>query len=479
MKILKVSPTLRQRMAERFTGWLAKRYGDEAGLAKAWGEGWKDPMAAEGFTGESFSGRSIVPVGNPWFYDPDQLATSQASKKARMMDTMLFLYEVQNDFYKRYAEAMRGAGYAGEITASNWHAGRAFSHYYNLHSDYLVGMIDRHNYFGKGTMLARAGSGMLSSGVCQVADRPFMLSEWIHTFPNEWGVEGPAIIGAYGMGLQGWDVSFIFQNGDKGGFLPDLGTEWAVAVPQILGFFPAVARQVRRGDVSEATATATRNVCMPVPADGKLGFDDQAKAEGDVKEAESATIPTRSLAVARNAVNFTGAFKETPAFDLAPFAKDGALVSSTGQLRWIEGDQPHIVIDTPGTQAVVGWAKDKTYRLGDVDLTGRTPFAAIYVTAAGAGEKIGNARCLIVTAIARARNTDMKLLGDRMLAKGEGPIRIEPVQLELTLKRPGAPTIYVCDHDGNRTATAIPVRDGKVALDGGQTKTIWYEIVYR
>ena len=31
----------------------------------------------------------------------------------------------------------------------------------------------------------------------------FTLSEWAHVLPNEWQAEGPAIIGAYGLGLQG------------------------------------------------------------------------------------------------------------------------------------------------------------------------------------------------------------------------------------------------------------------------------------
>ena len=53
---------------------------------------------------------------------------------------------------------IRGTGYEGEIVASNWQAGRALSHYYNLHSDYRVGVIDRHNYFGGG------GGGMGGGG---------------------------------------------------------------------------------------------------------------------------------------------------------------------------------------------------------------------------------------------------------------------------------------------------------------------------
>ena len=113
-------------------------------------------------------------------------------------------------------------------------------------------------------MLRQAGSAMLSSGLQQVFDRPFMLSEWIHVWPNEWGVEGPAILGAYGFGLQGWDVSYMFQNADDGGFTDRLGgRNWDVTAPQILGIFPAVARQVRRGDVAESEVQATLYAARP------------------------------------------------------------------------------------------------------------------------------------------------------------------------------------------------------------------------
>ena len=68
---------------------------------------------------------NILPLGNPWYWDPQQLATSQAPRKQRLLDSMVFLYELQNEFYHRYVQAMREAGYEGEIVASNWQAGSA------------------------------------------------------------------------------------------------------------------------------------------------------------------------------------------------------------------------------------------------------------------------------------------------------------------------------------------------------------------
>jgi hypothetical protein len=228
----------------------------------AWGERAWNSFEYEKLAYDDWEAGLVMPAGgHPWYLDPTQLEGSQAFRKQRLFDTMQFLYEIQNEFYARYVKAIRDTGYEGAILASNWQAGRGFSHYYNLHSDYLAGIIDRHNYFGGSrdglinnqSMLRVPGTGTFSAGMQQVADRPFMLSEWIHVEPNEWGVEGPAIVGAYGMGLQGWDVSYIFQNRDRGRFMTELWPSgrdvWRVMAPQVYGIFPAVARQVLRADV--------------------------------------------------------------------------------------------------------------------------------------------------------------------------------------------------------------------------------------
>ena len=284
-------PTLRERASRDFTTWLLEKYGEEAAVMARWGNRALNSFGNEGLVGESWAQGNIVPAGNPWFYDPAQLDGSQRLKKERLLDTIEFLYDQQNAFYDRYKQALRDAGYEGEVLSSNWQAGRAFSHYANLHSDARIGLIDRHNYFGGGSggeiddaaMLDQPGGGMLSSGLQQVADRPFMLSEWIHVFPSEWGAEGVAIIGAYGMGLQGWDASFMFQNRDRGQLSEEIGRErWDVAAPQVMGLFPAVSRQVLRGDVAEATETSVRNVHVPSLFKGELGFNVASSQNADI-----------------------------------------------------------------------------------------------------------------------------------------------------------------------------------------------------
>ena len=501
---LKASPTLRQQVAAKFCDWLRAKYGTHDKLRAAWGDKAFDGFAKDGFppVGEHLDKNNILPIGNPWYWDPAQLNGSQAFRRQRLLDTLVFLYGLQCEFYDRYVQAMRDAGYEGETLGSNWQAGQALSHFYNLHSDGRVGTIDRHNYFGGGstkagatfnnaTMLHTAGSGTLSVGLQQAADRPFMLSEWIHVFPNEWGVEGPAILGAYGCGLQGWDVSYMFQNRDSGGFSDRIGRDtWDATAPQVLGIFPAVARQVLRGDVKEADPLVPLYVHVPSLAGrgeksfAPTGFTDRTIQQYDVKSFDTDKVPARALAVARCAVEFTDQYRDTPAFNVSAFQQAGFLTASTGQLAWKEaGDMKlggYFVIDTPGTKAVVGFSEGQQCQLGEVTIVSLCPFATIYVTAQEPDKSIGTSKKLLITAIARARNTGMKFndAGNSLLDRGKPPILMEPVKATISILKPGTPKLVLLDHDGLRTQTTLPIENGTFTIDGTRDKTPYYLVEF-
>ena len=197
---LQKSKTLRDRMSKKFAEWLLKRYGNEANDLKRWGKnslnvfGGHEKMPKD----ESFKEKRIYPVGNPWYWEPAQINGSQKGRAPRLLDTALFFKELQDEMYQKFDKAVRKTGYKGMVMASNWQAGSASSHYYNLHSDAQYDVLDRHSYFGgknSGTCSVLR-KRMLSAGMQQVEDRAFSLSEWIHVLPNQWGAEGPAIIGA-------------------------------------------------------------------------------------------------------------------------------------------------------------------------------------------------------------------------------------------------------------------------------------------
>ena len=414
--------------------------------------------------------------------------------KTRLLDAANFLIEQQNSFYQRFTQAIRDTGFKGEIVASNWQAGSTLGHLLNLHSDSQTGMVDRHNYFGgniqafkklgafkDASMLSSPGMGILSAGFQQVNDKPFMLSEWIHVQPNEWYAEGPAILGAYGWGLQGWDVSYMFQNRDDGGFSDRLGKHaWDVANPAVMALFPAISRQVRRLDVAEASKTKTLNVHIPSLKQGKQSFTGKVLQQHDSKTLSTDKVAPEYLAASRLAVAFTDVYTETDSIPLNAFSSDGKIVSSTGQLTW-QGAQDSItkggyfIMNTKATKAFVGFAPGTTtFDLGDgYSITPTKGFSVIYLTAKGENETLATAEEIIITAMARARNTGMQLNAEEneLLAAGEAPIVLEPVKA--IIKVPFSGTKQVLDHDGNAVVSEKSFRKA-FAIDGAIDKTPFY-----
>ena len=97
------------------------------------------------------------------------------------------------------------------------------------------------------------------------------------------------------------------------------------------------------------------------------------------------------------------------------------------------GDGEHsgwITIDTPGTQAFVGFAEGQSLELGDVTIAPECYYGAIYVSALGREDTLASAGKLLVTALVRCRNTGQKLNAEEngLEEKGKGPILMEPVK---------------------------------------------------
>lgn len=508
------SPAIRSRVAKQFSEWLLKKYETEAAWQKAWGaeaiisapgnignphlKNIVNPQAVQGdFPAESLAARTVLPWASPWFNDAALTPQSeQAFLRQRLLDSMHFLITLQDEFYDRFMAAVRKTGYTGEFITSNWQAGSRAGHLLNLYSDAKTGMVDRHNYFGgagrggtkpgvpfkSGSMLARPGMGNLSAGFQQVDNAAFMLSEWIHVQPNEWYAEGPVLMGAYGWGLQGWDVSYYFQMGGTRGLFSDrIGRNlWDGCNPVGLATFPVVARMVRRRDVTEAPETFTLNVHVPSLAEGKMSFLGTTVQNHDEKSFATDKAPMEALAATRVAVKFTETYQDTPAFDLQRYLDGDTVVSATKQLRWTPGekDNPtsgYFTINTPGTKGFVGFAPgDKTFDLGDgFAITPAKGFAVILLTAKGVDETLADAKGVVLTAMARGRNTGMELhpKGNTIVAMGKPPILLEPVKASWTI--PFAGTIDILDHDGNAATTTRPV--GKsFEIDGTQDKTPFY-----
>jgi hypothetical protein len=482
-KAFNACPTYKKRFLAQFAAWLKARYGSDEKLKSAWEGALR--------SGETLADGNIVPQLNPWFFGADHLPGQKGGTRRRLLDTAAFLHEVQDRFYSRFVKAIRAAGYRGPLCGSPWQAPSMLPHYYNLYSDYKVGYIDRHNYFGgKGpdmftSMLSRPGSGYLSSGLQQVLDRPFGLSEWIHVYPNVYAAEGPALVAAYGMGLQGWDASYEFQSqaarrvfDDTGGGFP--WGVWEADVPTSLGQFPALARMIYRGDVKQGDIISVRRVSQADLAAGHFNFSDKVEQKGDVKSF-GGSVPPEALAAGCVVVEFTDKSQPSVLPDLSRYRKGTVIQSGTGQLTWDTSGQGFFTVNTAGTKAVVGFAGGKEHTLGKVKIRLDSRFASLFLTALERGEDLATGKRALLTVLARQSNTGFSYLApdNKVLKNGGPPILLEPVKATVTIADRQIEAVNVLDHDGRRTGRTLSVKDGRFTLDGTRDKAIYYEVVFR
>jgi hypothetical protein len=476
-------PTYKKRFLERFAAWLKDRYESQEKLQAAWKEALRP--------GEMLAASNIVPQLNPWFFGDDHLPGQKGGARRRLLDTAAFLHDIQDRFYGRFVKAIRAAGYRGPLNGSPWQAPSMLPHYYNLYSDYKVGYIDRHNYFeGQGpdmfaSMLTRPGSGYFSSSLQQVRDRPFALSEWIHVYPNVYAAEGPPIVAAYGMGLQGWDASYEFQSqanrqvfGDRAGQFP--WGVWEADVPTSLGQFPALSRMIYRGDVREGDVIAVRRVSPADLAEGRFPFSDKVEQNGDVKSF-AGSAPPEALAAGRVVVEFTEKRQRPVLPDLSRYREGSVIRSATRQLAWDTSGQGFFTVNTPGTKAVVGFAGGKEQTLHDVKIRLDCPFASLFLTALERGQNLANGKRALLTVLARQSNTGFTYFApdNKVLNNGGPPILLEPVKATVTITGRPLAAVHVLDHDGRRTGRTLAIAGDHFSLDGAKDKAIYYEVVFR
>lgn len=487
---LKQAPTYRKILCEKFSKWLKHKYGTTENLKKAWNnQGLPED--------ENLELENIYPQPNhglfSWEYN--QAIKENRPVKQHFLDKMNFLYDEQMKFYKKFEKAIRQTGYKGTLVGSCWQAGTGLSHILNLHSDYEVGLIDRHNYFGGGkghsltpgkfnnaAMVSKIGSGLFGTGLQQVSDRPFALSEWMSLIPTEWTAESSPIIAAYGMGLQGWDASYVFAT-DMPQYSPVIqhprGGIYNATSPTQLALYPALARMIYRNDVTEGKVVVNRNVDLKAMQSGETAFKDMVKQDYDRKSIEG-SFPLQLMAAGRVVLTFTGNSRLELAGNIDQIWKDSTVTSTTGELTWSEKGKGYFTINTPGTKGLVGFAKGKKFDLGEISLSTDNEFAVILITSPEPGESIVQCRKMLVTAIARARNTGMKYNEDRteLLEVGKAPVLLEPVKLNLSVKGKLTPKCTMLDHNGNKTPDRIKPDKGVLTLDGVATKTMYYLVEF-
>lgn len=461
-----------------FCEWARAKYKTDEELQKAWG------------TKESLASNDLHLYGT-WQMTAQR---PQVESKARLGDFIHFLTDTQREYYvRRMKEIREECGFKAVTVTTAWWT-EAIASPANLYCDTAGDMIDRHNYFGGGdgahmiktgkvnnaSHMATPGGGILSSGFFQTEDQPFAMTEWTSSPPNQWKAEMAPLFAFYGMGLQGWDSSYHFAaNGPRiGDGWPNLSW-YCTDTPHYIGQFPALAFALYKGHIKEAPLAAARRLKVDDLFSGEDALKQGGSAGGgqgaDFKVATGFETPNEVLAIGRVTVSFGG--KEAEKSDWAKYwDKDKKIVRSmTGELTWDYGRRV-VTVQSPRTQAVIGFAGGGDYDLPGVKVAVKTKFCSLIFTPLD-DQPLAESKHILITAMAQDKqsNTQYNADGSQLLALGGPPLLMEPVEAAITLKGPAPAEVNVVDIYGVPTAKKVKVVGNAFNIDGTY-KTYYYEV---
>jgi hypothetical protein len=172
----------------------------------------------------------------------------------------------------------------------------------------------------------------------------------------------------------------------------------------------------------------------------------------------------------------------------APRAAEGAgRAAARTTRRTIPGWDPRrgrLVIDTPYTQVLAGWAGGEPARFDHLELSTENPFAVLAVSSIGP-EPIAGAKRLLVSAVARVEPTGFRWVDGWRHAvadPGRPPFLSEPVRARVLWRGKGPVRGFVLDNAGQRAGPArveiLPGGQGiALELDGRRPGFHWELVV--
>lgn len=340
-------------------------------------------------------------------------------------------------------------------------------------------------YVNNVSMVNTLGDDNTLAGLARqrIQGKPFTVTEYNHPQPMYYGAEAPLLLAAYGA-LQDWDGLWMFDYGH--------GQDGTATMGYARGFFDTAqhsgkmanlllaANLFRRGDVRPAT----REVTMALTPDKEIDLLASAWAWG-VFSGSQLGVPGKlaftnrlSVSVGANPVGLTN----------APAAPAGnVLTSDTGELKWdlATAGRGVVTVNAPRTKAVLGYATNRVFTLGDVQLAPGSN--ALGWCSLGAtltrGDTFTNDCTALVVASGWWENTGQVWKDSTRNSVGNQwggpPILMEVIPFTLTLPVPtNRVTVWTLNPTGQRVAV-LPVTGtatNTVLTVTPNTGTIWYEI---
>ncbi len=282
----------------------------------------------------------------------------------------------------------------------------------------------------------QAEYGFASTALNRLPDKPYFISEWDLTWPNEFRAESPLVCAAVGM-LQGWSGYTIhtYAYGTRVEGMP-LGKEVSSATiggipyreglfstwndPAKFGLFYHAALITRRGDVKKSDGSIA------------LKVSDMTKSFYEYNNLDAAAEYTRLGS------EYDGVISNTATAHITD--KDQVVDLSLGDVRSDTGElyrnwrKQYGTIDTPMTKVAYGMVgKNGLIELDGFKVRSKTDFAVIAASSL-TSDDLSKTDNILLTTVGRAMNTDSKFVGDLMYELGRTPVLAEVIEAEISIK---------------------------------------------
>jgi hypothetical protein len=335
----------------------------------------------------------------------------------------IFLNDLEHKFNVKLIEQLRLLGVKSLIATTSTWGGNPLS---SLPSLTDGNVIDAHSYGGVGMLEANPlyAANMIDwIAAAHVVDYPLSVTEWnVEPFP----VPDRDVVPLYVAGaadLQGWDALMEFAYSQQALDGPGgAGPYEAFNDPALIATLPAAALLYRRHDAQEA-----RTTYVYAPSPDQL-FNQTISVDNSAALRTATEIGKLIIALPRVLQLPWLKPSQIPAGAKLISDPQQALIagnaeeadSDTGELTrdWVQGIY---LVDTPRTQAAMGWIGGKEVTLADVDIKTTTRNATIAVQSLD-NNPISSASALLIS------------LGARSIPEKNNAYRSEPVVGQLTIR---------------------------------------------
>lgn len=451
----------RQKIFKQYGDWLAEKYGSIQGAIDAWGGTGSGNITA---SDDPSNGRMTV-VGRGDLSTPSNV-NPNTTQSRRLADNIQFLTETQVKFYQELKDYAIELGYGGTFIASNWRTGDTQNlddiEFYTYVTG--AGVVDIHNYFdpyqkqGANT----AGAGDVFYGIPAVENPrrapialksvenfPYTVSESTWVNPSEYASEGALLVAAYGS-LRGLDSWMWFAHGQQNWH--NLYQTWPVAVPSIMGQFPAASLLYRRGDVAEAPVVVRegrkpqtmynrhQNIIRVTPGwdvtrDPNREFNYDPNANQGLVDSLATLVGQVELAYDTD-VDYVHTDLDSLIDNVGK-----KVTSVTGELA-LDWNKKQLSIKSPRAQGAVGVIRNTAFNLGDVQINGGSGYNFGGVVAISLdGKPLATSKKILIqagtqgqlTGYATEPATIAGFQGKRLTVAGTPPYVIEDIDARVTL----------------------------------------------